>query len=58
MKQLLEKFKHMLSFPRRRESRDWSKVTVEEFDKIFDEGKEDIMEYLDISTARRPGREE
>lgn len=28
-------------------------ITAEEFDKIFDEGKESIMPYLDLSTAVR-----
>jgi hypothetical protein len=32
-------------------------ITTEEFDRIFDEGKEDIIQYLDLSTARRPGLE-
>ena len=26
-------------------------ISVEEFDKIFDEGKEDIMDYLDLDSA-------
>jgi hypothetical protein len=32
-------------------------ITAEEFDRIFDEGKEDILQYLDLSTVRRPGLE-
>lgn len=32
-------------------------ISVEEFDRIFDEGKEDIVDYLDISTLRHPGLE-
>ena len=28
-------------------------ATTEEFDRIFDEGKEDITQYLDLSSARR-----
>ncbi len=28
-------------------------VTAEEFDRLFDEGKEDIIQYLDLSSARR-----
>lgn len=28
-------------------------VTAEEFDQLFDEGKEDITPYLDLSSARR-----
>lgn len=27
------------------------KISAEEFDRIFDEGKEDIMEYLDLDSA-------
>lgn len=27
-------------------------ITAEEFDRIFDEGKEDITQYLDLSSAR------
>ncbi|MEL4894789.1 hypothetical protein [Crocosphaera sp. Alani8] len=30
-------------------------ISSQELDKIFDEGKEDIIEYLDFSTAHRPG---
>lgn len=33
-------------------------ISSQELDKIFDEGEEDIIEYLDFSTARRPGLEE
>ncbi|MDJ0601503.1 MAG: CopG family antitoxin [Crocosphaera sp.] len=33
-------------------------ISAEELDKIFDEGEEDIIEYLDFSTAHRPGLEE
>lgn len=32
-------------------------ISAEEFDRIFDEGKEDIIEYLDMNTLRRPGLE-
>lgn len=32
-------------------------ISAEEFDRIFDEGKEDITPYLDLSTIRRPGLE-
>lgn len=28
-----------------------------EFDRLFDEGEVDIVEYLDLSTGRRPGLE-
>ena len=31
-------------------------ITAEEFDRKFDDG-ESIVEYLDLSTARRPGLE-
>lgn len=30
-------------------------MTAEELDKIFDEGEEDILPYLDLSKAVRPG---
>lgn len=30
-------------------------ITAEELDKIFDEGEEDILPYLDLSKAERPG---
>ena len=33
-------------------------MKAEEFDKIFDEGEEDILQYLDLSKARRPGLEQ
>jgi hypothetical protein len=29
-----------------------------DFEKKFDEGKEDITKYLDISKARRPGQKQ
>lgn len=32
-------------------------TTAEEFDRIFDDGEEDITQYLDMSTAHRPNRE-
>lgn len=32
-------------------------ITTEEFDLIFDEGKEDITKYLDLSSARRINQE-
>ncbi len=32
-------------------------ISSQELDKIFDEGEEDILEYLDFSKARRPGFE-
>ena len=34
-----------------------SSIRSQKLDKIVDEGKEDIIEYLDLSTARRPGLE-
>jgi len=30
-------------------------MKAEEFDRIFDEGKEDILPYLDLSKGVRPG---
>ena len=30
-------------------------ISAEEFDRIFDEGKESIVPYLDLSTLRRLG---
>ncbi len=33
-------------------------ISAEDLDRIFDEGEEDILEYLDFSKARRPGLEE
>ncbi len=32
-----------------------NKITAEEFDELFDNG-ESILEYADLSTARRPNR--
>lgn len=32
-------------------------ITAEEFDRIFDEGEEDITPYLDLSSARRINKE-
>lgn len=29
-------------------------MKAEELDMLFDEGKEDILEYFDLSTAKRP----
>ena len=31
-------------------------IKSEEFDRLFDEGREDITAYLDLSSARRPNR--
>ena len=33
-------------------------MKTENFDEAFDKGDEDITEYLDLSTARRPGLEQ
>lgn len=32
-------------------------ISAEEFDRIFDEGEEDILPYLDMNNIRRPGLE-
>jgi len=32
-------------------------MRAEDLDEIFDEGKQNMEPYLDLSTARRPGRE-
>jgi hypothetical protein len=32
-------------------------VTAKEFDRIFDEGKEDVVQYLDLSSVRHPNKE-
>ena len=32
-------------------------MKVREFDRIFDEGKEDVLHLFDLKTARRPGLE-
>ncbi len=32
-------------------------MKASEFDKKFDDGEEDITQYLDLSTIRRPNRE-
>ena len=32
-------------------------MKAEEFDKIFDDNEEDIIEHLDLSTIRRPNLE-
>jgi len=32
-------------------------MKAEDFDKKFDEGEEDIIDDLDLSSARRPNRE-
>ena len=32
-------------------------ITAEEFDEIFDRGEEDIIQYLDLKSARRINQE-
>ena len=32
-------------------------TTAEEFDKLFDDGEEDIAQYLDMSTLHKPNKE-
>lgn len=32
-------------------------LTTEDFDRVFDEGKEDIIPYLDLSSGRRINRD-
>ena len=32
-------------------------ITAEEFDEIFDRGEEDIVQYLDLKSARRINQE-
>jgi hypothetical protein len=34
------------------------KISAEEFDRIFDEGKEDILQYFDMENAVRLGDEQ
>jgi hypothetical protein len=33
-------------------------IAADEFDRIFDDGDEDILQYCDMSTLRRPGLEQ
>ena len=33
-------------------------MKAKEFDKLFDDGEEDIIEHLDLSTAKRPRLEQ
>lgn len=33
-------------------------MKAEEFDQKFDEGQEDIIDYLDLSQIKRPGHEQ
>ncbi len=32
-------------------------ISAEEFDRLFDEGSDEIDQYIDWSSARRPGQE-
>ncbi len=32
-------------------------ISAEEFDRIFDEGEQDVLQYFDMDNIRRPGRE-
>lgn len=32
-------------------------ISSEEFDKLVDENKQDVIEHLDLGSARRPGRD-
>jgi hypothetical protein len=32
-------------------------ISTKELDKIFDEGKEDVLDYFDLENARQPGLE-
>jgi hypothetical protein len=32
-------------------------ISAEEFDRIFDDGEEDILQYFDLDKAMRPGLE-
>jgi hypothetical protein len=33
-------------------------ISASEFDKKFDDGEEDIVQYLDLSSTTRPGRQQ
>ena len=33
-------------------------ISAEEFDQIFDDGEEDILQYFDLSKTTRPGLEQ
>lgn len=33
------------------------RISAEELDRLFDEGKEDILQYFDLSKGRRPNLE-
>ena len=30
-------------------------ISAEEFDRIFDDGEEDVLQYFDTDNIRRPG---
>ncbi|MGQ2968009.1 MAG: type II toxin-antitoxin system BrnA family antitoxin [Allorhizobium sp.] len=32
-------------------------ISAEELDRLFDEGEEDVLQYFDLTTARRPNLE-
>ena len=32
-------------------------ISAEELDRLFDEGDEDVLQYFDLTTARRPNLE-
>ncbi len=32
-------------------------ISAEELDRLFDEGKEDVLQYFDLTTERRPNLE-
>jgi hypothetical protein len=32
-------------------------ISAEEFDRLFDEGEVDVLQYMDMSTLHYPGRE-
>ncbi|MDR0991262.1 MAG: hypothetical protein LBL92_07890 [Propionibacteriaceae bacterium] len=39
-------------------NKDGSKfITIEEFDRLFDEGEVDVLEYFDVEHGTYPGRE-
>jgi hypothetical protein len=33
-------------------------ISAEEFDRIFDEGEEDVLQYFDLTKTTRPGLEQ
>ena len=36
---------------------DGTRITVEEFDRLFDEGEKDILQYFDTDNVEHPGLE-